>query len=482
MPQKKTLSNLVPVSTLALALSTVLSLWTFISGPSINTDGVIYLKTARGFIDAGFSGALQVYGWPFYSMLIAAVAQLGVTLDTAAALINVLLFAALAWAFVAVVELLYPKQKNIHYLASAIILLEPYLNSLRGSFFRDSGHLAFTLTSLVALLQYANTRRIGLLVTWVLATLVATLFRPEAVLLLPAGIIALAYHRPSWKFGALAIAFTICCAVILFLMQRYAPTSRIIDVIGWWNFYSSDFGNTFSRKAALLERTVLGDFSDNGRESLLAALVVTVIAAVVGVITPIYAVVLWVRRKNIFISSPIHKKIIWAYAIAALIPSLLFVAFAYFLSQRYVTAFALILLLLVPQLLIDIFYSMRNRAARISFAVLLVLIFSVASYRNLRSETELKDAGVWLANQSGSVWTNSIPINYYLESKNPDRALVIKDQSMAKSSMEAIDTEWVALVIARRDQAKVPLILEQLHGVEQKRFDGSGRFVIIIKR
>jgi hypothetical protein len=468
---------------LALSISALFSGWMLFGGPSVNTDGVIYLNAANAFIKSGFAGAVQIYGWPFYSILIALVAKLGLTLEASAALLNLVFFAALAWAFVTATEQLYPNQKKIHYLAAAIILLEPYVNSLRDSFFRDNGHVACMLLSLVALLRYAGSGKPLALLAWLLLTIAAALFRPEALLLLPAGIFSMVYARGNWKAGLALLLLALCAGTAAFWwLHEYAPQSRTRDALTWWNYYTTEFGNTFAGKASLLEKTVLGEFSDNGTEALIAALLVTLLAAVIGVLTPLHAAVLWWKRKVPLYLAPVHAKILWAYALATLAPPALFVVMSYFVSQRYVLAFALILLLLLAPRLISAIAGIRPRPLRFAVITLLVLFFSIASYRNLKIEAELKEAGLWLSQQSGSVWTNSIPVAYYVESRDAGRMVVTQNLASAAADFSQINTDWAAVVVAKRDADTIPALLLQLHGTESQRFAGGGRFVVIIKR
>jgi hypothetical protein len=478
MPQK-----IFQASTLALLISTLFSLWMFFGEPSVNTDGVIYLNTAKAFLTGGFSGALNVYGWPFYSILIAWVSKLGFSLAQSAALLNILFFAALAWAFVAAAELLYPGRRAVHYLAAAVILGEPYINSLRDSFFRDSGQLAFTLLSLVALLRHMNRSRPLTLIGWFVAVIAATLFRPEAALLLPAGILAIGVNSGRKRATLLWLALLLVAAAIsVLLLQHYAPTSRVRDLFTWANYYFSEFGTTFSSKATTLETSVLGEFSNNGTEALIAALLVTFAAALIGVLTPIHALILWLQRKRHTGIALNHRRIFVAYAIAAVVPPAVFLAYAYFVSQRYILAFALLLLLLVPPRLLDAIRDIRWRPLRIGAAVVLILFFAISCYRNLKIESELRDAGVWLARQSGSVWTNSLSVSYYVESGDSGKAVTTQNRSLADADLNQINADWVALVVAKRDEAKIPALLQQLHGVERRRFTGGGRFVLVIKR
>ena len=455
----------------------------FIGQPSVNTDGVIYLNAANGFLKHGFNGAVQIYGWPFYSILITLVAKLGLTLEAAAALLNIVFFAALAWAFVTAAVQLYPAQKKIHYVAAAVVLLEPYINSLRDSFFRDNGYLACLLLSLVALLRYAGSGRPLTLLAWLLLTVIATLFRPEALLLIPAGIVAIIHARGSWKTGLVLLALTsLAGAAAFWLLQDYAPESRTRDVLGWWNYFTAEIGTTFSTKAALLEQSILGEFSSNGTEALLAALIATLLATIVGVLTPVYALILWCTRNEKIFIAPAHRKILWAYALATFIPPALFVLQSYFVSQRYVLAFSMLLLLLLVPRLVRMIENIRHMPFRIAVIVLLALFFSIASYRNLKIETELKDAGLWLSQQSGSVWTNSIPVAYYIESRAAGKTVITQNLSLTDTDFKQIKTDWVAIIVAKRDANKIPTLLEQLHGTERNRFAGGGRYIVVIKR
>jgi hypothetical protein len=467
---------------LALSISALLSCWMLFGQPSVNTDGVIYLNAAQAFLDKGFAASLDVYNWPFYSILIALVSKLGVPLIQSAALLNILFFSALAWAFVTATALLYPRRHALHYLAAAIILFEPYINSLRGSFFRDNGQLPCMLLSLVALLHYLAKPRALTLLAWALATVVAALFRPESALLLAGGAAALSFNSKHKKTTVLMLTLILVSAAFSVLwLQQHAPTSRVRDLTTWTNYYLLDFRSTFAAKAETLEKAVLGDFSSNGSEALLASMVVTLIASVISVLTPFHAIVLWLQRRLDSGMDAAQRRALVAHLLAAAIPPIIFVAYAYFVSDRYLLAVALLLLLLLPPRLVAAIACIRSRPLRIGVIVALALFFGVSSYRNLQIETELKDAGIWLAGQPGSVWTNSLPTAYYIQTDDSTRTVLMQYRP-SPTDIDQIQTDWVALVVAKRDQSTIPHLIEQLHGTEAKRFEARGRYVIVIKR
>jgi hypothetical protein len=73
----------------------------------------------------------------------------GLSLFTAANLINALLFALLSVSFVSIVAAMTPSRRTI-WLAFICVLLYPHLNEFRAYLIRDIGYLAYCLHRVIA--------------------------------------------------------------------------------------------------------------------------------------------------------------------------------------------------------------------------------------------------------------------------------------------------------------------------------------------
>jgi hypothetical protein len=468
---------------LAIGGSILLSLWVWLGGSSINTDGVIYLNAARAFSESGLAAAIAVYNWAFYSVLIAGVSKFGLSLEAAAQLLNLLFFAALAQGFVAAVEKLHPKERPVHYLAALIVLLLPRFNILRSEIFRDNGYIACTMLSLVALLSFVRSGKQLMLAAWLLLTTLATLFRPEAAVLLtagPAALFSMPRRSKSSQVAALLVLFG--AAACLLLLAEHLLGNEHRSLLFWWHYYTHDFIEDFQRTAAPIENFVLSEFSnDYGKEGLLAVLSVVLVGITISTLTPIHALVLWLSRKYETGISMLDKRILWSYAIATTIPPIIFILKYHFMSPRYLLGLVVILLLLVPARVLCLIKKIQSPSARFAVIAILTLFFVITNIRQLTIETELKDAGVWLANQPGSVWTNNLPISYYARQTDRERSVEIQHNSAWETLLtQSKHFDWVAIVVRKKDALKIPEYINTIGGKEVRRFVGGGRFVIVV--
>lgn len=175
--------------------SAALSAVALVGRPLVNNDGVFYLLAAEAFARDGLDAARAAHAWPFYSVLVAGVAALlRVSTEAAAHLLDSVLIAAACVAFVAIVAALGGGRRT-RWLAALVVLAHPWLNHSRALVVRDSGVWAFGLLALLMLLRYDRGRRATAAAGWAACSLAAVLFRPEAVILMAAGPLAVAADR-----------------------------------------------------------------------------------------------------------------------------------------------------------------------------------------------------------------------------------------------------------------------------------------------
>ncbi|KAB2925588.1 MAG: hypothetical protein F9K30_07660, partial [Dechloromonas sp.] len=74
----------------AFAASALLSILAIATG-NLNRDGMLYVETARAFMNGGLSAAVSVFGWPFLSVLMGTLAKLtGLPPEWCGNLLNIL--------------------------------------------------------------------------------------------------------------------------------------------------------------------------------------------------------------------------------------------------------------------------------------------------------------------------------------------------------------------------------------------------------
>ena len=90
---------------LVFLLSVLLSLWSAYAQFIPNPDAMLYLRAAEYFSAGRWAEAVEVYRWPFYSLIIALAMKLtGAEALLAAQLVNLLLDGMTAIVFVAIVR------------------------------------------------------------------------------------------------------------------------------------------------------------------------------------------------------------------------------------------------------------------------------------------------------------------------------------------------------------------------------------------
>ncbi|MFT3929024.1 MAG: hypothetical protein QM709_01900 [Spongiibacteraceae bacterium] len=468
---------------LALIGSACLSLWVWIGGTSINTDGVIYLDTAAAYNSHGLTAATQIYNLPFYPILIAYVAKLGFSLEAAAHTLNLIFFAIISFTFVSITEALYPHSKRIHYLAVAIILFLPRINFMRESFFRDNGHLAFMLLSLLAIINFSRNQKPLLLAAWAISITLSAFFRPEAALFFLAGPAMLLWSNASQKryLPALLLIIGGAAAGILFLSQTQSIDHH--SPLFWLRYYTTDFITEFNKSTNVIAASALSEFSkDYAQEGLIAIFITVLIGTIINTLTPVYSVVLWLARNTRAGLADIDKKISICYCLCAIVAPILFILKYRFLTSRYVLAFSLLALLFVPPKLISLIEKIRPSARRSIVIGIISLFFVVKNLRELTIDSIQRDAGLWLSHTPGSVFTNNLAISFYAKSADNSKAVQVDDnENWLEHSEKLAQYDRLALLVNRKEAKELPLLIEKIHGVEEKRFEQSNRVIVVIR-
>ncbi len=458
--------------------SLFISLLAWHSRGAINNDGVLYLQAAQAFLERGLYAALEVYSWPFYSVLIALVSLAGMSLPTAAYVLNAITFSLLAFGFVAVLRLLTPGRAQVPWIGVAVILLLPELNELRSAVVRDTGFLAFFLLSLWALLSFLRDGGWHKLMVWSVAVALATLFRIEGFILALAGPFALLLCPPRRVVGAWLLAACVLCAVVgTVALARFAPESRITEFQHWLT-WMLDIGNTLRAASDRLAEAVLGPYARSyAQDALAAALLVVFVGNVIKGLTVVHLGLLaWGLRRPGLQLDAVSRRTLWVYGIGVALPPLVFVVAHQFLTQRYVFGVILVLLLLATLAIARLLAALSGPRARMAMALVLLLAFGAASARKLINDDTLSVAGRWLAAQQGAVWTDSKILGYYAEDGGT-REVVVDEGASPEGLADGAYT-WVAIVARHPDPALVA-VLESRGAAEHRRFAGRSRDVVI---
>lgn len=180
--------------------SLLLSLVAFSQTVTIGKDAALYLYAAQVALEQGPRAAFEVFDWPWFSFLLAAIHGLsGFSLEAIAYTGCALLIAGSSSLLVAVSERHAPGSANW---AGLVVLALPAINQFRNDIIREHGFWFFSLLALVLALRWLESGGWRKALQVQLAIVVAALFRLEAVLLMPsiaACLITQPSRREGWK-------------------------------------------------------------------------------------------------------------------------------------------------------------------------------------------------------------------------------------------------------------------------------------------
>ncbi len=461
------------VESVAVLVSLLLSLWLIYLDDVINSDGVLYLTSAESFARGDWQTAVGIYRWPLYAWLISVVQQAaGLGSDSAAYVLNTLLYAILVWSFIAIVRTLNANNRTL-WLAALFILVLPSLNGYRSFVIRDIGFWTFYLLALLAFFRFQLQPAFARALSWGMAMAVATLFRIEGIvflLLLPTVVL----WRPGRKWKRALADFARLHAVALAGLFAAAAwfsgaggerlSGRLFEPMLWLELFGKQLTSGLAGKAELLAQHLLNAYSEDfAMPGVLVILLLILVThavkglSLLGVVATAYA---WINRA-MPVSTEIKRSLSWLIALnfAVLI---VFVTEQFFLTGRYVMALALTLALYVPFGLNRIHERWSEARAHeraegkwlFPVAMLLIVFMVVDSLWSFGpSGRYLKEAGRWLqANTAADarIYGNNAIINYYAGKGSVTRE---NDSPVEDFRLdENVRTyDYVAVVVKRQD-------------------------------
>lgn len=409
--------------------SVLLSLWAWHADPIINNDGTQYVRAAAYFADGDWQQGLEVYKWPFYSILSGLTAKLSGTSPAQAAYgVNAVLYVLLAWGFLALVRTLGGSRCEL-WIGAAIVLLHPALNEYRSFIIRDIGFWAFYLWSLAYLFHYVSSGSRTSLLVWAVTAVAATLFRVEGLAflaLLPFALVARRTPGGTRRVVNIATVLIGLALVVSAVLWQHVPESAaglsgILDRLaaGW-----AAVGGEIESRLDALAREFPG--AEPGIVLWLVFLLTLgwmVLVKIVRAMSVMYAVVAGysMTGRRMF-ENPEVAAYWWIVVLINLAYLCAFALINFFLTDRYPFALGLTLLACVPFGLRRLWEARRQdpsgRRGRWLAPIVAGLIVA-AGIRGLSISTGkyyLKDAGLWLKANMGpeaALYSNERRIIYY---------------------------------------------------------------------
>jgi hypothetical protein len=213
-----------------------------------NTDAYTYIRAAEMALQAGIPAAYEHHQWAHLSVLIAWLTKLtGMDLLQSAYVLSAFMFALLSLCFVNLVAALAPTRRVV-WLAVIVILSYPHINEFRAYIIRDMGFLAFMLAAMLQLLYYNRSLLMRHVSLFIVYSLIASLFRPEALLFMFVAPVSLLMNRllseNNRRRGFLRLESTalLICALLLVLIA-WRESGLVSQLLSFASIYQPFLSN-----------------------------------------------------------------------------------------------------------------------------------------------------------------------------------------------------------------------------------------------
>jgi hypothetical protein len=403
----------------------------------LNPDSVLYFESARLFTLGDWQGAIKVYNWPLYSILIAATYNF-TTLDiyASAQLLTVVFFGITTASFLKIIALGGGGSRVM--LAGSLILFSSHylVGRVLGMLMRDHGFWACYLTSLVFFIQFYKTKSYQDAFLWQISATLATLFRIEAIsylLFLPT--ILLVTQHDTWKqrvanffkcnFLSIFAAVGICGALLLYNDLCMSNFGRLREVFTS-NLYQ-ELTQLLHEKATIMAEQVLGKYlQEFALQGILITFIYVIIATTISstsIVTIGLSFFAIKSRRNLMDEKVFH--VLKVTAVIAIINMTLIITKEFVLTGRYVLSLSLILMIFASFYLADLLKHLNSTSSNDRklkwIAIALITVMSFSLVKNILPRATgynyLKDAAHWITSNNKEnkpvFYDNSI-IRYYV--------------------------------------------------------------------
>lgn len=462
----------LPVTSIAVMISALLSLWSIALHPLLNDDAYGYLRAAELFNAEGAGAVLDQYGWYGYSILIALLDRvLPGDLLVSAQVLNSACQTLLVYTFITLVRECQGSVRT-QWFAALVILAHPLLNDMRYFLIRDFGFWAFGLLSLLHLVRYVQHQRWQSALYWCLALCAAITFRLEGFLLAafaPLALLGTAGVRQRWRALSLFYGLLLGMVILLFLLVLLVLQVNLLGLFQFaYRYYLPLLfdlldvlrSGVISANQAMFTQTNFPGHDNifHGSVILLFAYVYTVLANVVNAFTLPLAVLLACAAWRRWLQVPAALRLpLYVYAACSLLGLLVFLSIMHFQTERYATFLCLLLLLLVPFVLDRLYVLAQERQTVQRFKLVLgffcVYYFTDSLVSFGYSTRYITDAAMWTADNlsdGDSLHTNEFAIAF--------GSGLVEDYDKVPTDIavllqEVAPSHYLALSLKARDQS-----------------------------
>lgn len=412
---------------IAAAMSLLLSVWGAWAQFIPNPDAARYLRSAELFADGRWAAAVATYGWPLYSVVIAAVMTLtGFDALIAAQVANALFALIATIAFMGLASRLANREQLVVVCAAIVILLQPQLVQLRPFIIRDNGYFAFLLVSLYLVACDIALPRLAMKIAIATAIVVAGLFRIEGFFL---GFLVLVYYlsRLPVNWSRSSVMFAIIAVFLLIILGLLMWTSGTFGqwLTGHFGFDGlkglwSASSEAIATRLHKLKYDLLYPFGGGNSWGAYIGMVIGIatVNIVRAVTIPLAILTVFAFFPKRLMPRPVTQFVLW-FSFGQLPVLLIFTFVAMLLDRRYAVAMALVLDIALVFLLAEMVRQWRpGSVARPFLPVMVVVMLAVwaAAIPRPSNLAYLKEAGEWIGHEvpiDARIITNDSRIAYF---------------------------------------------------------------------
>lgn len=396
----------------AVCLSLFLSWLSIHNNYEHNADSLLYIFTARTFLDNGLIAASEVYRWPMLSIVIAKIHSLtGLSLVNAGNLLIISFYAAISWVFISITRDMGGNTRNL-LIALIVISFFPTLNGYRDYITRDAGLWLFTLLSLQQLIRLALNNHLKHAFGWFLCVLAAIMFRTEALFFAAFAPLAITFDshlniKQKLQKIAVLYSFLFSAAIMGLLIIISTPElsgklrlfSELSNLDG---FITQLTGNYKDSIRVIADAKPYIHFVEDINEIFILGLSGLVVYTILHALTlPYVAILCWPIKNG---KSPRNQASTYAIAYLLIIITYLMIKtfHGFFTTNRYCLTAALIILLIIPFKTAAIWDNASHNARRFNWqkAILVLLLLYPVLDSLISSDSHkeyIADATEWVA-------------------------------------------------------------------------------------
>lgn len=400
---------------LAFQLSLLLSAIAIYGAGTVARDSTLYFDAAEAYLAGGMGAALQVFDWPWFSVLLGVSHWLtGLPMEVCGYLWCALLMAGTCALLVDVCQRLMP---GAGYLSCLVVLSVPGFNEFRSEILREFGFWFFCVLALWLVGRWCERGGWLRAVQIQLAIVMAAAFRLEAVFLMPTLAFwqGFSWRRAGW-YSFLQLNVLPALAVLLTALFVFSSGEVPSRLSQYWGLIEPErLLASFDTLAGSLADSMLYKYSreDAGQILFLGMLGTLLLSSFVSLgpfVVPLLCLKWGVWRRLV---SGAGQPFAWAWCGYFLV-LLAFFLHNQFMISRYVS---LLSVLAVPVAAVAFrdFWLRFPRAGRVLAVVLILVMLDNVISLGAR-KTHLVDAGHWMAahvSASDSVYYEDVRISYY---------------------------------------------------------------------